>query len=154
MLTRLKVDGFKNLDGVDVRFGAFTCIAGSNGVGKSNLFDAIAFLSSLADKPLVEAAASVRGSEGRVGDVRSLFRNAGGERAKEMSFLVEMIVPASGIDDLGSEARASMTFLRYVLLPHNFHRFEDLKLRTSETSSNRWRRRWTRSERSDGCDAA
>ena len=115
MLTRLKVDGFKNLDGVDVRFGAFTCIAGSNGVGKSNLFDAIAFLSALADKPLAEAAASVRGSEGRVGDVRSLFRNAGGERAKEMSFLVEMIVPASGTDDLGSEARASMTFLRYEL---------------------------------------
>lgn len=115
MLTRLKVDGFKNLDGVDVRFGAFTCIAGANGVGKSNLFDAIAFLSALADKPLAEAAASVRGSEGRVGDVRSLFRNAGGERAKEMSFLVEMIVPASGTDDLGSEARASMTFLRYEL---------------------------------------
>ena len=28
----------------------------------------------------------------------------------------------------------------YVLLPHNSPRFEDLKLRTSETSSNRWRR--------------
>jgi recombinational DNA repair ATPase RecF len=41
MLTRLKVDGFKNLDGVDVRFGAFTCVVGANGVGKSNLFDAI-----------------------------------------------------------------------------------------------------------------
>lgn len=115
MLTRLKVDGFKNLDGVDVRFGPFTCIAGPNGVGKSNLFDAIAFLSALADKPLVEAAAAVRGSEGRVGDVRALFRTAGGERASEMSFLVEMIVPEVGIDDLGSEARASMTFLRYEL---------------------------------------
>ena len=33
----------------------------------------------------------------------------------------------------------------YVLLPYSFHRFEDLKLRTSEASSNRWRRRWTRS---------
>jgi AAA15 family ATPase/GTPase len=41
MLTRLKVSGFKNLVDVDVRFGAFTCIAGTNGVGKSNLFDAI-----------------------------------------------------------------------------------------------------------------
>ena len=43
MLTRLKVDGFKNLVGVDVRFGPFTCIAGANGIGKSNLFDAIHF---------------------------------------------------------------------------------------------------------------
>lgn len=41
MLTRLKVSGFKNLVDVDVRFGPFTCVAGANGVGKSNLFDAI-----------------------------------------------------------------------------------------------------------------
>lgn len=57
MLTRLKVSGFKNLVGLDVRFGAFTCIAGGNGIGKSNLFDAIRFLSALADRPLMEAAA-------------------------------------------------------------------------------------------------
>ena len=44
MLTRLQVSGFKNLD-VDIRFGPFTCIAGANGTGKSNLFDAIQFLS-------------------------------------------------------------------------------------------------------------
>jgi len=46
MLTRLIVSGFKNLVDVDVRFGPFTtCVAGANGVGKSNLFDAIRFLS-------------------------------------------------------------------------------------------------------------
>ena len=115
MLTRLQVDGFKNLDHVDVRLGPFTCIAGPNGVGKSNLFDAIAFLGALADKPLVEAASVVRGSEGRVGDVRSLFRTAGGQRAREMSFTAEMIIPKVGEDDLGSVAEASMTFLRYEL---------------------------------------
>ena len=65
MLTRLKVSGFKNLVGVDVRFGAFTCIAGANGIGKSNLFDAIKFLSTLADLPLIEAALSVRDQEGK-----------------------------------------------------------------------------------------
>lgn len=47
MLTRLKVSGFKNLVEVDVRMGPFTCIAGVNGVGKSNIFDAIQFLSLL-----------------------------------------------------------------------------------------------------------
>jgi DNA repair ATPase RecN len=60
MLTRLKVSGFKNLVDVDVSFGPFTCIAGANGVGKSNLFDAIHFLSALADVALMEAALSVR----------------------------------------------------------------------------------------------
>lgn len=34
MLTRLKVNGFKNLVDIDVRFGPFTCIAGANGFGK------------------------------------------------------------------------------------------------------------------------
>lgn len=115
MLTRLKVDGFKNLDGVDVQFGPFTCIAGPNGVGKSNIFDAIVFLAALADKRLTEAAAQVRGTEGRTGDAQALFRTSGGQRASEMRFVVEMIVPESGADDLGSEAQASMTFLRYEL---------------------------------------
>lgn len=52
MLTRLKVSGFKNLDDVDIRLGPLTCIVGANGVGKSNLLDAIGFLSELAQKPL------------------------------------------------------------------------------------------------------
>ncbi len=41
LLTRLSVNGFKNLIDVDLYFGPFTCIAGANGVGNSNLFDAI-----------------------------------------------------------------------------------------------------------------
>ena len=65
VLTRLGVEGFKNLDRIDVRLGPFTCVAGPNGVGKSNLFDAISFLAALADKPLVEAASTVRGGGGR-----------------------------------------------------------------------------------------
>ena len=64
MLTRLQIKGFKNLVDVDVRFGPFTCAAGCNGVGKSNLFDAICFLGSLARMPLLEAAQSVRGERG------------------------------------------------------------------------------------------
>ncbi len=60
MITRLKVSGFKNLANVDIRFGAFTCIAGVNAVGKSNLFDAVKFLSDLSDRPLIDAAMSVR----------------------------------------------------------------------------------------------
>lgn len=115
MLTRLKVDGFKNLDRMDVRFGPFTCIAGPNGVGKSNLFDAIAFLAALAEKPLIDAALSVRGGDGRMGDVRGLFRRTGDDMAEEMSFLVEMIIPQKGEDFLAQTAKAANTYVEYEL---------------------------------------
>jgi len=100
---------------VDIRFGPFTCVAGANGVGKSNLFDAIHFLSSLADRPLIEAALAIRDEGGRTADIRSLLHCVGGTYNKEMSFEAEMIVPQHGIDDLGQEAQASITFLKYAL---------------------------------------
>lgn len=115
MLTRLKVTGFKNLVDVDVHFGPFTCIAGANGVGKSNLFDAIQFLSTLADRPLLEAAKSVRDDTGKTADVRSLFHRVGSKYDNTMSLTAEMIVPREGSDDLGQQARAGITFLRYTL---------------------------------------
>jgi len=115
MLTRLSVDGFKNLDRLDVRFGPFTCIAGPNGVGKSNLFDAILFLAALADMPLVEAALTVRGGDTRRGDVRSLFRRTGAQTADRMKLVAEIVIPSEGEDALGQSAVASMTFLQYEL---------------------------------------
>lgn len=115
MLTRMKINNFKNLVNVDVNFGPFTCIAGANGVGKSNLFDAIIFLSALADKSLLDAAKSVRDENARASDIRSLFHRVGDVYAKEMTFEVEMIVPEKGIDDLGQDAKASITFLRYIV---------------------------------------
>ena len=60
MLTRLRVKGFKSLEDVEVRFGPFTCIAGANGAGKSNLFDAIVFLKNLANTSIIEAASAIR----------------------------------------------------------------------------------------------
>lgn len=115
MITRLKVNGFKNLVDIDVRFGPFTCIAGENGVGKSNLFDAIRFLSALADHTFMEAAKSVRDESGRTGDVRVLFHRHGGQVAERLEFEVEMVVPQLGTDDLGQPAEATASFLRYAL---------------------------------------
>jgi predicted ATPase len=115
MLTRLKIDGFKNLKAVDIRFGPFTCVAGGNGVGKSNLFDVIRFLSALADRPLLDAALSVRSDGGVGGDLRSIFHHVGERYERTISFEVEMLVPRRGVDDLGQEAKASITFLRYEL---------------------------------------
>ncbi len=73
MLTRLKINGFKNLVRVDLYFGPFTCIAGANAIGKSNLFDAILFFRSLMEMPIMDAAMAVRDDRGAVSDVRHLF---------------------------------------------------------------------------------
>lgn len=113
MLTRLKVSGFKNLLDVDVSFGAFTCIAGANGVGKSNLLDAILFLSALADRPLIDAALTVRDQGAKTGDLRGLFHHVGDHFDKEMRFDAEMVIPPTGSDDLGQPAQASSTFVQY-----------------------------------------
>ncbi|QWR77400.1 AAA family ATPase [Candidatus Magnetomonas plexicatena] len=113
MLTRFKVSGFKNLIDVDIRFGPFTCIAGANGVGKSNLFDAILFFSSLAEKPFIDAAMSVRDENGRATDVKSIFHRSGNFTDNIITLEAEMIVPKKDVDDLGQDAVASITFLRY-----------------------------------------
>lgn len=113
MLTRLEVSGFKNLRDIRLDLGPFTCIAGVNGVGKSNVFDAIEFLSSLADMSFGEAAQQLRGSSAqRFGDIRDVFW-MGDESYGDISMAVEMLVPAIVDDDLGSSAEATTTFLRY-----------------------------------------
>jgi predicted ATPase len=115
MLTRLKVNGFKNLVNVDVQFGPFTCIAGANGVGKSNLFDAIQFLSNLTHSSLLDAAKSVRSEGQKNSDIRDLFYKTGNTHAPTMRFEADMIIPEKGIDDLGQEAKATITTVRYTL---------------------------------------
>lgn len=115
MLTRLEVDGFKNLKGFAVDFGPFTCIAGPNGAGKSNVFDAIHVLSLLASHPILDAVQQVRAAGGRSGDPRELLWTNGTTRASKMTFAAEMIVGKDLVDDFGREAEATSTFLRYEL---------------------------------------
>ena len=116
MLTRLEADGFKNLLGFSMDFGPYTCIAGANAVGKSNIFDAIEFLALLADHPFMEAAQRLRSSGTRGADPRSLFFQS--ETALEgvdpiMTLAAEMIVPENVEDDFGRLAKATTTYLRY-----------------------------------------
>ena len=118
MLTRLEVDGFKNLMGVRVDFGPLTCIAGPNSVGKSNLFDAIRLLSLLADHTLVEAALRVRDGDLETSDLRDLFYRAtphGEHTEAELRFRIaaELIVDPQVRDDFGRAAQVTSTFLRY-----------------------------------------
>ena len=75
MLTRLEASGFKNLVDFHLEFGPYTCIAGPNGVGKSNVFDAIRFLSLLAAHTINDAARSIRvaPSNDNTGDLSGIF---------------------------------------------------------------------------------
>lgn len=114
MLLRLEVDGFKNLLGFSADFGPLTCIPGENGVGKSNVFDAIEFLSLLADLPLLEAAQSVRTNKGDAGgDPRHLFTIDSADRP--MEFAIEVVVPTSVVDDFGEATAPTISLLRYEL---------------------------------------
>ena len=95
MLTRFEVSGFKNLRDVVVDFGPFTCIAGPNGVGKSNLFDAIQLLSALSRTPFSRAFGEIRAGGGQRGTVRSMLspRVLAGE--ENLRLAAELIVPGT-----------------------------------------------------------
>jgi predicted ATPase len=117
MLTKLEANGFKNLIDFKIDLGAFTCIAGPNGVGKSNVFDAIRFLSALADLTITEAAAEIRKTAGNKekdsDNAFDIFFTSEGRRVEKIKLAAEMLVPKVAIDDFGRTAEASATFLRY-----------------------------------------
>lgn len=116
MLTRLKVKGFKSLLDIEVRFGPFTCIAGANGAGKSNLFDAILFLSDLADHSIIEAAHRVRDrNSGKHGDLKSLFTTKPDGSIENIKFEADIIAPDVVTDDFGRVTEPTTTFLRYII---------------------------------------
>lgn len=115
MITRIKIDGFKSLVNTELFFGPFTCIAGANAIGKSNFFDALSFLSSLADKTIIEAAKSVRSENQKHSNIRDIFFRNGMDYREIMSFEVDMLIPLNGIDDLGQTAEATSASLRYKL---------------------------------------
>ncbi len=113
VLTRLEVDGFKNLLNFSIDFGPFNCIAGENGVGKSNIFDAIQFLSLLADNTLMDAALSIRGTDPETADLRELFWTDGVSNMDYFRMAAEMIVEPETEDDFGRPSKASSTYLHY-----------------------------------------
>lgn len=113
MLTRLRIQGFKTLFDVDIRFGPFTCIAGANGVGKSNLFDAIRFLHLLSKHPMMEAVQKVRDTGGRSAEPAELFTTIGTHRVPEMRFIADLLIDRSTQDDFGVSTEAAISSLRY-----------------------------------------
>lgn len=115
MITRVKINGFKSLVRNEIYFGSFTCIAGDNAIGKSNFFDALSFLSNLADKTIIKAAKSVRSESQKHSNIHDIFFRSGTDLMQTMSFEIDMLVPQLGVDDLGQTAEATITSLRYKL---------------------------------------
>ncbi len=115
MITRIKIKGFKSLLNTELYFGPFTCIVGANAIGKSNFFDALAFLSMLADNTILHAAKSIRSESQKHSVINDIFFKSGNHHLNSMDFEVDMLVPRNAQDDLGQDAEASITSLRYNL---------------------------------------
>ena len=115
MITYIKIDGFKTFKNFEMYFSPFTVIVGVNAAGKSNLFDALALLSELASGNSIQKVLSSQ--RGELRELFTLFDN--GKRAKEMSFVVEMLVNPTVTDEWNQSEKVSVTRLRYeVALRH------------------------------------
>ena len=90
MITRIEVDGFKSLRDFAVDLEPLTAIVGPNGVGKSNLFDALQLLSGLADTDVVTAL-----GEGRGGRLDQFARAQGGDSTR-IKIGTELLLEGSG----------------------------------------------------------
>ncbi|MBX3275359.1 MAG: AAA family ATPase [Sandaracinaceae bacterium] len=113
MLVALSIKNFKSIEEARVRFGALTCVIGHNGVGKSNLFDAIHFLSLLSDRDIYRAAVEVRRtSDGSHSPLDLIF---GRDPSRKITLSADMIVPREVTDDFGVPTHPSTTLLTYEL---------------------------------------
>ena len=113
MLVSLSIKNFKSIREAHVRFGPFTCFIGHNGVGKSNLFDAIHFLSALTDRDISDAATEVRrASNGGYSPLDLVF---GRDPGRTIELSADMVVPPQVADDFGESAKPSTTLLTYTL---------------------------------------
>jgi predicted ATPase len=111
MITYLKINGFKSFHNFEMEFTPFTVIAGANASGKSNLFDALTLLSRLAETDNLKRAFS----EQR-GEFIELFTQYGIDNyAKEIEFVIEMLVNKGIKDAWGNETNIKYTRLRYEL---------------------------------------
>jgi predicted ATPase len=111
VLLALEIKNFKSISDAVIRFGPLTCFVGHNGVGKSNLFDAIHFLSRLAEVDIHEATLDVRRTAEGSGSPLDLVYERKDEHTIELS--ADMIVPSHVVDDFGQETKSSTTLLRY-----------------------------------------
>lgn len=107
MLTRIEIDGFKTFERFSLDLQPFTAIVGPNASGKSNLFDALKFLSLLVQTDIRGAMQGLRG------EPEELFRRTASRTATGMSFAVEVLLGATGVDPFGTEYQIPARRVRY-----------------------------------------
>jgi len=110
MLTRIEINNFKTFVDFKVSLTPFKVIIGANGVGKSNLFDALNLLANLAETDMRTAFLNVRGDAGELFTV-----TPSGESVPSMRFAVDLFVDRCVRDEWGSEAELKYTRMRYEL---------------------------------------
>jgi len=111
MITAIKINGFKSFQNFEMTFTPLTVVAGANASGKSNLFDALQLLSSLAETDLKTAFSEQRGNPSEL-----FTQSEEDSYAPEMEFTVEMLVNRNVKDNWGGEAELNNTRLRYRLV--------------------------------------
>lgn len=110
MLTRIEIDGFKTFEGFSLDLGPHAVVLGPNAAGKSNLFDAIRFLSAMAEVGLPEAVQRMRGHP------HELFTlDANGDPRHQMTLAAEVLLPPSVRDPWGAAWEPSQTRIRYAV---------------------------------------
>jgi len=108
MITKIEIDGFKTFENFSMDFAPFVVIAGTNGSGKSNLFDVFMLLSSIAEKDLKEAFQEQRGEAHELFTQFSTTNNA-----SLIKLAVELFIDKKVKDDWATEKELSHTRLRY-----------------------------------------
>ncbi len=108
MLTRIEISGFKSYDEFGIDLGPHAIVLGANGVGKSNLFDALRLLAGLARGPVHEAVRDLRGRP------EELFSfDARGRPSATMVLAVEVLVPPTLVDPFEATVDLTNTRIRY-----------------------------------------
>ena len=110
MLTRVEIDGFKSFAGFTLDLQPLTAVVGPNASGKSNLFDALRFISLLAQLDVRTAMQDLRGQP------EELFRKTPGGTERTMRFAVEVLLLRGGTDAFGSAYDTPAQRLRYELV--------------------------------------
>jgi len=112
MLTRIEINGFKTFENFALDLVPLTAVVGPNASGKSNLFDAIRFLSLLSQFDIRSAMQDLRGLP------EELFRQTSSGPYEEMSFALEVLLPKTGVDSFGTSYKILAQRLRYELDIH------------------------------------
>lgn len=109
MLTRIEIDGFKTFENFELDLKPLTAIVGPNASGKSNLFDAMQFISALAQTDIRSAMKGLRG------EPEEFFRQTGDAVSENIVFAVEVYLERQGTDAFGRNFEIPAQRLRYEL---------------------------------------